>query len=443
MKKLKKALIVFMAMLFLVPTMAMANGDTTVKTPAGDLRSTLDQLLSEHYVLATTYMMKAYDDAPDTEEVWNKLDQNAADMTPAIASVYGDEAAAQFEEIFRHHNDYAPDFVEAAKNDDQELRESAQKEVDEFVNEFASFLATATEDNLPEGAAKEAIAAHEQDVLDVFDHYVHEEYEEAYTDFREGFHRMFDISKALSNGIVTQMPEQFENTKADAPTADLRSDLNALASEHFALAVLEMQKGFNQSADYDFVTWAEDQHTTDFKAAIASIYGEDGAAQFEQVWQQNHIDAQADIVTAAIENDEEARQAAEESLKMFSSDFGEFLGTATEGNLPAEAATEAVWGHEEQVLATFDHYVAGEYTESYDSFREGYAYMFGIGETLGDAIVKQMPEQFSQDEAMPEAMPETGFGGASDQGLSTKVWMVFGFIALASAGLLYTRKSNA
>ncbi|MYL72457.1 copper amine oxidase [Halobacillus litoralis] len=441
MKHLKKVLVLMMAFVLIVPSVSMANNSATVKTPASELRASLDQLLSEHFVLATTYMMKSYEDAEDADQVWEKLDQNAKDMTPAIASVYGEEAAAKFEEIFRGHNDYSDGFVEAAKNDDEEAREMAEAEVDEFVNEFGSFLATATEGNLSEEAAKEVLAAHEEDVVKVFDHYVNEEYEQAYATYREGFQRMFDISKALSSAIVTQMPDQFENTKADAPAADLRSNLNALASEHFALAVLEMQKGYNQSADYDFVTWAENQHTQDFKAAIESIYGQEGAEQFEQVWQQDHINAQSDLVTAALEEDEEARKMAEESLQMFAEDFGAFLGSATEGNLPAEAATEAVWMHEEQVLKTFDAYVEGDYEAAYTSFREGYGFMFGIGETLGDAIVKQMPDQFNQ-EMMPEEMPDTGFGGTSDQGLSTWVWVAFGLLAAASASFIYMRRVN-
>ncbi|WP_079477979.1 copper amine oxidase [Halobacillus salinus] len=438
MKNVKRILILLLAFMMLVPSIAMAN-TTTVKTPGSDLRATLDQLLSEHFVLATTYMMKSYDEAPDRDAVWEKLDQNAADMTPAIASVYGEEAAQQFEEIFLGHNDYADGFVEAAKNNDEEARKMAEQEVDEFVNEFGSFLATATEGNLPEDAAKQVLAAHEEDVLKVFDHYVNEEYQQSYQAFRDGFHRMFDISEALSSAIVTQMPDKFEQTKADTPAADLRSNLNALASEHFALAVLEMQKGYNQSADYDFVTWAENEHTADFKAAIASLYGEEGAAQFEKVWQQDHINAQSDIVTATLEEDEEARQMAEDSLMTFAEDFGAFLATATEGNLPEDAATEAVWKHEEQVLQTFDQYVSEDYAASYDTFREGYGFMFGIGETLGDAIVKQMPDQFAQDQ-MPEEMPDTGMGGMSDNN-STLIWTAFGLFALVSAGIVYRKKA--
>ncbi|MFO7176703.1 hypothetical protein QJS77_14825, partial [Enterococcus faecium] len=101
----------------------------------------------------------------------------------------------------------------------------------------------------------------------------------------------FNISKALSGAIVTQMPDKF-TTGADTPAVELRSTLNSLAGEHFALAAIGMQKGYDQAEDYDYVTWAEDQNTLDFKAAIASVYGDEGAAQFEKVWNSDHITAQ-------------------------------------------------------------------------------------------------------------------------------------------------------
>jgi hypothetical protein len=136
------------------------------------------------------------------------------------------------------------------------------------------------------------------------------------------------------------------------------------------------------------------------------------------------------------------RVKAEESLKMFAQDFGAFLASATEGNMPKEAATDAIWTHEEDILQTFDHYVNRDYATTYDSFREGYGYMFGIGETLGEAIVKQMPDQFGK-EMMPESMPDTGLGGMSDNhSISTWIWVAFGAIVLLSGGVLYRKKAQ-
>lgn len=71
-------------------TMPMSSTMATVDTPVSDLRAALDNLLSEHFVLAVTAMTKAYDSSPDAAAAYKALDQNAMDMKPAIVSLYGD-----------------------------------------------------------------------------------------------------------------------------------------------------------------------------------------------------------------------------------------------------------------------------------------------------------------------------------------------------------------
>lgn len=450
--KMKRTVAGVMSAALLMPTAAMAADNNeeamdpamTGATPASDLRADLDYLLSEHFALAVETMQKTYDEAPDAQVTEDALYQNSKDMLPAIESVYGEEGAAEFDRIFTTHNDYTDDIVEAAKSGDEEARADAEEEVEEFVEEFSTFLAGATEGNLPQEAAEEAIRAHEMDVLSTFDSYVEGDYEAAYTSYREGFSRMFDISKALSGAIVTQMPDQFENTSVDTPAADLRSTLNQLASEHFALATLGMQKGVNQADDYDFVTWAEDQNTEDFAAAVASVYGEEAGDQFATLWQPDHIDAQGDLVAAELESNEEARTTALDHIDRFTMDLGAFLGTATEENLPTEAAQESLRMHEDQVLATFDQRVAGDYEEATGSYREGFQFMFGVGEALGGAISAQNPDEFSGDEAaMPEEMPQTGMGGASNNGWMTTFWASITALVAGGAALFLRKKNNA
>ncbi|MRX71890.1 copper amine oxidase [Bacillus lacus] len=439
--KLKRMIAPLLAMSLIVPGAggAKAMENPTVSTPAADLRSTFDHLLSEHYVLAVTAMTKSFDSAEDAEQAMDALDQNAADMTPAVASVYGEEGAAEFQRIFGGHNDYTADLVAAAKENDGAARDAAEKEVEEFVQEFSTFLDTATEGNLPKTAAEEAIRLHEEQVLNVFDYYAAGEYEKAYKTFREGYKHMYVISKALSGAIVAQMPEKFQHTKVDEPAAELRSTLNSLAAEHFALAAIGMQKGYDKSEDYDFVSWAEDENTAEFKEALAGIYGEEGAAQFEKVWQDGHINAQAELVSASLEGNEEGEKAAKEKLHAFSANFGSFLSAATEGNLPEEDAQAAVKAHEETVIKTFEQYSSGEFQEAYSTFREGYALMYGVGEALGNAIVTQMPEKFAGT-AVPEEMPKTGMGGTSNT--AGMMWAGIAAAFAIGAGFAARRKTE-
>ncbi|ASI34301.1 copper amine oxidase [Exiguobacterium sp. N4-1P] len=452
MKHTKKFAASAMAAALVLPgTAAFASGgsddmmhedkakNVTVKTKAADLRATLDQLLSEHFVLAVMDMKKQYDGSKDAEYYEAALKQNALDMTPAIASVYGDEGAKQFEKIFVDHNKYTTDLVKAVKADDQEGINASKAETEEFVQDLSTFLDAATEGELPKEAAEEVLRAHEADVYKTFQEYAAGDYEGSYNTFREGYSRMYDISKALSVAITTQMPEKFDNSKADTKAADLRSTLNSLAAEHVALANLSMTAGVDQAKDYDAANWAEDMHTADFKAAIKSIYGEAGADQFEQAWTKNHIEAQANLVTAAINDDKKMMADAQDMLKMFSNDFGAFLGAATEENLPTKAAQEAVAGHETYVQDTFMQYTEGDYKGSVDTFRESYAYMYGVGENLGNAIVMQSPEKFM--DGTPGSMPNTGNGGMSDtsNNATTGALALFG-LALGAAGIVVARK---
>ncbi|MDG5472172.1 copper amine oxidase [Jeotgalibacillus sp. ET6] len=439
--KMKKIAASVLGLSLLVPAVGQAQEGPTVNDPAADLRADLDYLLSEHFVLATNAMVKDYMDAPDAEAYNQALDQNAADMTPAIASIYGDEGAAEFERIFRGHNDYTADIVAAAQSGDEEARAAAEDEVEEFVVEFSTFLDTATEGNLPQEAAEEVLRTHEMDVLSFFDSYVAEDYEAAYGTFREGYDRMYDISAALSGAITTQFPDKFGDYKVDSATSELRSTLNNLAAEHHALAVMGLKSGVDGAPNYDFVTWAEDMHTQDFKAVMASVYGEEGAAAFEDVWTANHIEAEGALVSAYIAEDEEAITAAKAQFETFSTDFGAFLGSATEENLPTADAQAAVWGHEELKLASLDEHIAGDYEASVNTFREGYAYMYGVGESLGNAIVAQNPDMFTNTE-MPEEMPNAGMGG-SQQGSSNMVWVgVSAAASVLAAAFFFLRRKE-
>ncbi|PYY27228.1 Uncharacterized protein PIL02S_04727 [Paenibacillus illinoisensis] len=423
--KMKKFIAPMLSLTLLMPGIAgaasaqqtpMTTMKASVNTPAADLRANLDHLLSEHFALAVTAMAKAYDGAKDADAAYKALDQNALDMQPAIASLYGDAGAKEFERIFRAHNKYTDDLVKATKVGNQAGIKQAQDHINGFVDELSTFLNTATEGKLPKAAAKEALKVHEDLVQKVFDEYVAGDYSDAYKAYREGFKEMFDVSKALSTAITTQMPEKFENTKADTKAADLRSALNHLASEHFALSALQMQEEYDgRTAASNALVTAEAGNTADFKAAIASIYGNDGANAFEKIWVTNHVNAQSDYVKAVKNNDAAARAAVEKRIDGFTTEFAAFLDSATAGNLPKAAGQEALTTHEEQVQKVLDQYAAGNYDASYTTNREGFKVMFGVGQALGNAIVTQNNDKF-QEPMTPAPTPTP----APDM---TTVWM--------------------
>jgi hypothetical protein len=88
---------------------------------------------------------------------------------------------------------------------------------------------------------------------------------------------------------------------------------------------------------------------------------------------------------------------------MFSEGFGAFLGGATEQNLPADASPEAIWMLNEA------------YETTYDSFRKGHAFMFGIGETISTQVLEQFGYTIMREDGgeTPSDMLKTGMGGAT------------------------------
>ena len=440
-RKISTASVLITALLF--PGMGAAATEKDMPktdTTGVELRATLDSLLSEHYALAVDSMMKVYDEDKAADAALAALDANAQAMEPVIASVYGEDGGAAFAGIFEKHNQGTDTYAMAVKQGDEELQQQSLAQIQSFIDEMAAFLAAATEGQLPEEDAKQALRAHEDFVQNTFDYYAAGEYVAAYTSYLEGFKQIFGAGSAISGAIAAQFPDQFTNP--NTPAGDFRSTVNRIAAEHFALAQLSMTKGYNGAEDFDFADWAQDQNTEEFRAAIASIYGEEAGDQFVQLWNNEHISVQGDLAGATAAENPEAMKKAINTLKnTFAVELGTFLSTATEERMPLEETIAGITAHETTVVDTFNQYVSGDYQTSYETYRTGYAVMFDVGNSLSSAVVNQYPENF-QDTA-PDKMPQTGFGGTATQDNSMMtLWITLSALILLAAGATVYRQSN-
>lgn len=418
-------------------TSAFAAEQPATDTTGVELRATLDSLLSEHYALAVDSMMKTYDGDEAAEAAQAALDANAQDMEPVIASVYGEEGGAAFEEIFAKHNMGTDEYAAAVKSGDEEMQQEALDQVQSFVDEMGAFLGTATEGNLPEDGATEALRQHEDYVQETFDLYVEGDFEASYTTYLEGFKQIFGAGSAISGAIAAQHPDKFSDP--NTPAGDFRATVNRIAAEHFALAQLSMTKGYNGAEDFDFADWAQDQNTEEFRMALASVYGEEASNQFVKLWNNEHISIQGELATATASEDQEAIDGAVNTLTgTFATDLGTFLNTATEDRMPLDETIAGVAAHETSVTDTFQQYASGDYETSYETYRMGYAIMFDIGEGLSSAVVDQFPENFEN--TAPDKMPATGLGGTANQSNSMALWLTLSALIMAAAGTMTYRQ---
>ncbi len=178
---------------------------------------------------------------------------------------------------------------------------------------------------------------------------------------------------------------------ASAPPQQVRFQLEQLLGQHAVLAVRLMRGQLNKSPDFlEAATAALGHNTTELSAVVASSYGTAGGEKFKQLWTQ-HVSALFAYSKALADKDKTAKQKAMADLDAYTKEYGEFISTATKGELPAEAVTESVNGHIHHLIAQIDAYAAGDYKQAYKLEREAYAAMFSTGKGLAGATVSARP----------------------------------------------------
>ncbi|RAZ73450.1 hypothetical protein [Planococcus halotolerans] len=438
---LKRIFALCMVLLLLVPSFALADSHApkegpSISTPAAELRATLSQLLASHFEFQTLVAIKEFEGAEDAEAVEKQLDQNAAALADAVGSVYGEEGAQQFAEIFSSQYDNTAGLAEAVKSGDEAQIEEIKKQLlEEFPAELGGFLSTATGGALPAEAAEEVLRAHEQYVLDVFFSYTDGDFDAAYESFNEGYKQMYAVGAALAQAIVTQMPDKFEHTEAITPASDLEATLNQLLGLHLDYQVLTAIKQFEGAEDAEAVEKQLNQNAEEVAAAVGSIYGEEAAQQFDAIFAGQYEDTEG--FALAVKSGDEAQIEATKQvlLQEFPAELGGFLSTATGGALPADVAEEAIRAHEQDVIDIFMSYTEGDFDTAYERFNTAEDNINVVGTALAGAIVTQMPDKF----AATPGMPETGMGGMADSGNMNWILYTFPLLALAGA-LVFTRR---
>ncbi|MCP2034240.1 hypothetical protein L1279_001223 [Planomicrobium sp. HSC-17F08] len=452
--KLNKLLVALpLTLSLLVPTAALADGhgahssneasmESSTATPAAELRIALDTVLTEHAFLAVEAMRKGVDGAEDFDQASGALLANADDLKAAVASVYGEEGAAQFDEIWKSHIGYFVDYVTATAKEDQAGKDKALADLEEYKKTQSEFFDTATEGRLPAAAVQEGLDMHVDQLVKAFDAYVAGDFETAYGLERESIHHMSMFAETLSIAITDQFPEKFDNTNPDTPAVDLRAQLNMTFTEHAGLAAMAMQDGADGAESFDQASAALIANADDLSAAVASVYGEEAGAQFSEIW-KSHIGYFVDYVVATGEGNAEGQEQAKADLDEYIKEQAALLDAATEGRVPADALEEGLTAHVDQLLVAFDSYAAGDYDTAYNSIREAYAHMTMPAAGLSAAIVDQFPDQFGE-AAMPSEMPKTGMGGTADESSMPFMWILGGLMlaGLATTIGLRARKQN-
>ncbi|MGK7377454.1 copper amine oxidase [Planococcus sp. 1R117A] len=442
MKAMNKATTLLLILVMLIPVgggAALADSHqsevATVDTAALEMRSEIDRLLSEHGFGTITLMRKIFNKEPDVEQLKELANLNSQDLRAGFASVYGEGPADEFIALWNEHNALFVEYATAAANNDQQAMQNAMDKMEQGSHKIAALQAEVSEGKLPEAAVAEMLMTHEQQVKASFDAYVAGDYPTSYAMQSEAMAYLVNtMSKTLSTAYAEQFPELYDNSKALTVAGNLRSDLNLLLGEHFAVAGTVMHKRFQDAPDFEASLAALNANTGKVAAAITSIYGEEAGNQFAALW-NSHNEYYLQYVDAVKNNNAEEKEAAVANLGQFRDEFSQFMSTATEGILDVDTVSEALQMHVDTTLGTFDSFVAGDYAKAWTTAREGYTHMFATAKLFSAAFVQQFPDKFA---GVP-AMPETGQGGMAHMFDMNSILWSLPFLIIAAL-LVFSRR---
>ena len=182
------------------------NGDGM--SDAADLRVTMNNLLREHVSINIDVNRDIVSNSDDLAATLEAEYQNGKDLAAAIGSIFGSDAEEAFMELFDEHLEASNGIAEAIEMDDEDLIEEELEELEEYLEEIATFLSGAI-NGLDYETAFSGLMEHEELVNESTMAFHDGDYDESYRLEAKALTQISGIADALTAGIVMTFPQKF------------------------------------------------------------------------------------------------------------------------------------------------------------------------------------------------------------------------------------------
>ena len=194
-----------------------------------------------------------------------------------------------------------------------------------------------------------------------------------------------------------ETPAEQAATGIDTDAAKLTQGLTDLLDSHVYLAGIAVEQAVltedPNSPQFKAAAGALDQNSQDLAAAIESVYGADAADQFLDLWRK-HISFFVDYTVGGITGDQQAQKKAKQALDRYRQDFGAFIDSATNGELPKDAVAGALQEHVNSLIKTIDAVIAGKGNPFMSLYDASHMHMPGTASALAGGIIAANPDKF-------------------------------------------------
>ena len=172
-----------------------------LNAPVWQLHSELGRLLAEHVVLIVNASRASVGNAPDLSAAGDAMNGNTRDLAAAVATLFGQPAATDFQSLWADHVDQIMAYAAAVVAHDSQGRDAAVAKLGVFENRFASFLSTATQQRLDSAGLAKALLMHDQMLLHQTDAYAAKQYAQAHSMADSTYTQMFDMAGQLADAF--------------------------------------------------------------------------------------------------------------------------------------------------------------------------------------------------------------------------------------------------
>lgn len=363
----------------------------------------MESLLGHHVTLGIRFMRATVNGDPGFVEAANaSLVRHIDDIEQALEPVAGPERAAEFGDRWEQHTQSLFQYAQAARDEDSAMRTEAETALSTDLDDLSAMIEDMTDGMLTRPGAREALQSITRLMTEQIDAYAAQDYERAYQLERDVYATATGVGKTLAEAATGNTPGTVEYTPRD----QLASSLAMLLGEHVELAVDAMRAGVNGDPEFEAAAGAVDANTKTLTDAMVSLFGEDGARQFNALW-ADHIDLFIDYTAAHAAGDDDAMAQVLTDFEEVIAQFGTTLETISDGELSEAAVDEVLTAHEHHLLEQIDVYAGNDYERAHDIAYSAYQHMREVALVLADGFAKAVADQ------MPTGGADTGGGGAS------------------------------
>ena len=199
------------------------EGKSVAFSPAVDVRVTLDRLFGEHTYLAALVMRARLAQSADLDAAVEALNANSAELRDVIEGVYGADAAAAFDDLWRSHVDLYVAYVTAVSDGDNAAAQAALDGLRDYRTQFGAFVSGANP-FLAAAVLEELLEVHTDQLVAQVLEYRDGDYAAAYATLREAYGHTAELAAGLGGAIAEQFPTLFPDTAMrPAPAQELVS----------------------------------------------------------------------------------------------------------------------------------------------------------------------------------------------------------------------------